>query len=194
MQGIKDYIIEVKDPFKDTIEVGSVQLFVDKKISRDRASNRFGTIVNIPVFGDNTVLKIGDEIIFDATILYQQIFKEGTQDSIHLVNKEKSWYKIPSELIILHRENNSKEWKGHQDNLMVSFIKEDPKTFSGILTGPATEKFVKGKAIIKYSNDYLEAQGVTNGQEVFINASCGIPFFFKDETVYWVRSKDILAV
>lgn len=194
MKGISHFIIEVKNPFKDTIEVGAVKLFVDKKISRDRASNRFGKIISLPVFGKETILKEGYEIIFDATILYQQIYKEGVQESIHLVNKEKSWYKIESDLIILYRENEISEWKGYKDNLMVSFIKEESKVFSGILTGPAKEKLVKGKAIVKYNNDFLEEQGVINGQEIFINPSCGIPFFFKNETVYWIRSKDVLAV
>jgi co-chaperonin GroES (HSP10) len=194
MKGISHFIIEVKNPFKDTIEVGAVKLFVDKKISRDRASNRFGKIISLPVFGKETILKEGYEIIFDATILYQQIYKEGVQESIHLVNKEKSWYKIESDLIILYRKNESAAWKGYKDNLMVSFIKEESKVFSGILTGPAKEKLVKGKAIVKYNNDFLEEQGVINGQEIFINPSCGIPFFFKKETVYWIRSKDVLAV
>lgn len=227
MKGISHFIIEVKNPFKDTIDVGAVKLFVDKKISRDRASNRFGKIISLPVFGDETILKEGYEIIFDATILYQQIYKEGVQESIHLVNKEKSWYKIESDLIILYREKKSASWKGYKDNLMVSFIKEDPldkviswkkkeddfydsekvKTYltdeAGqwpmaskplIITEPIKKTTVKGKAIVKYNNDFLEEQGVSNGQEIFINPSCGIPFFFKNETVYWIRSKDVLAV
>lgn len=194
MKGISHFIIEVKNPFKDTISVGAVELFVDKKISRDRASNRFGSIVSLPAFGGETILKKSFEIIFDATILYQQIYKEGVQESIHLVNKEKSWYKIESDMIILYRENENSEWKGCNDNLMVSFIKEEAKIVSGIITGPAKEKIVKGKAIVKYNNDFLAEQGVVNGQEIFINPSCGIPFFFKNETVYWIRSKDVLAV
>lgn len=194
MKGISHYIIEVKDPFKDTIELGSVELYVDKKMSRDRSANRFGRIINTPVFGEDDILKSGDEVIFDATILYRQLYKEGTQESIHLVNAEKSWYKIESNMIVLFRENENQEWKGYGDNLMVSFITEQLKQVSGLIASPLKETTVKGKAIVKYRNAFLEEQEVVNGQEIFINPSCGIPFFFKNETMYWVRSKDILAV
>jgi len=133
-------------------------------------------------------------VIFDATILYRQLYKEGTQESIHLVDKAKSWYKIEPDMIVLFRENSEAEWKGYKDNLMISFVAEKPKVTSGLILVAATETIIKGKAIVKYRNAFLEEEGVENGQEVFINPSCGIPFFFKNETLYWVRSKDILAV
>jgi co-chaperonin GroES (HSP10) len=194
MKGISHYILEVENAFKDTIEVGKVELYIDKKISRDRSANRFGKIINTPCFSEDTLLKKGCEVIFDATILYRQLYKEGTQESIHLVDKAKSWYKIEPNMIVLYRENSEAEWKGYKDNLMVSFITEKPKETSGLILVTPTETTVKGKAIVKYRNAFLEEEGVENGQEVFINPSCGIPFFFKNETLYWVRSKDILAV
>jgi co-chaperonin GroES (HSP10) len=194
MKGISHFILEVENAFKDTIEVGSLELYIDKKISRDRSSNRFGKIINTPFFDEDNILASGYEVIFDATILYRQLYKEGTQESIYLVNKEKSWYKIESNMIVLYRENSEAEWKGYKDNLMVSFITEKPKQTSGLILVQSKETTVKGKAIVKYRNAFLEEEGVQNGQEVFINPSCGIPFFFKNETLYWVRSKDILAV
>jgi len=192
MQGINHFILEVEKAFNDTIEVGDIELFVDKKILRDRAANRFGTIVNVPAEG-KTILKKGYQVIFDATILYRQIYKEGVQESIHLVGKEKSWYKIEPDMIVLYRENDAAEWKGYGDNLMVSFITEKPKKTSGLITGTDKEKTIKGKATVKYRNAFLEENDVENGQEIFINPTCGIPFFFKNETLYWIRTKDVLA-
>ena len=194
MKGINHFILEVDNAFKDTIEVGNMELYIDKKISRDRSSNRFGRIINTPFFDEDNILASGYEVIFDATILYRQLYKEGTQESIHLVDKEKSWYKIESDMIVLYRENSEAEWKGYKDNLMVSFITEKPKQTIGLILVQTKETDVKGKAIVKYRNAFLKQEGVENGKEVFINPSCGIPFFFKNETLYWVRSKDILAV
>lgn len=195
MKGIQHFIIEVKDPFKDTIEVGEVELYVDKDISRERSVNRFGKIISTPAFGDDVTIKDGYEVIFDATILYKQLYKAGTQESIHLVDAAKSWYKIEPDMIILFRENENQEWKGYKDNLMVSFITEKPKEVSfGLVLTPVKETVTKGKAIVKYGNAFLEQQEVENGEEVFINPSSGIPFFFKEETMYWIRSKDVLAV
>jgi co-chaperonin GroES (HSP10) len=195
MKGIQHFIIEVKDPFKDTIEVGEVKLYVDKDISRDRSANRFGKIISTPAFSKDETIQDGYEVIFDATILYKQLYKAGTQESIHLVDVAKSWYKIEPDMIILFRENENQEWKGYGDNLMVSFITEKSKEVSfGLVLTPVKETVTKGKAIVKYRNAFLEEQEVENGQEVFINPSSGIPFFFKEETMYWIRSKDVLAV
>lgn len=193
MQALKHFIIEVKDPFKDKIEVGKLELFIDKKISRDRSSNRFGKIVSCPILEESFGLKPGDEIIFDATILYRQVYKEGIQESIHLMDKEKSLYKVEPDMIILFRENEDKEWKGFKDNLMVEFIAEVPKVSSLLITIPKPE-VVKGKAKVKYRNEELENQEIENGQVIFINPNAGIPFFFKNETLYWIRTKDVLAV
>jgi co-chaperonin GroES (HSP10) len=195
MQGINHFILEVIEPFKETIQFGESEFFVNTKMSRDRSSNRLGTIVNIPAAGEETVLKKGFQVIFDATILYRQLYKEGTQESVHLVDAEKSWYKIEPEMIVLFRENENQEWQGYKDNLMVSFVTEKTKEVSfGLVLTPLKETLSKGKAIVKYRNAFLKEEGVKNGQEVFINPSCGVPFFFKEETLYWIRSKDVLAV
>lgn len=227
MQALKHFIIEVKDPFKDKIEVGKLELFVDKKISRDRSSNRFGKIISCPILEESFGLKPGDEIIFDATILYRQVYKEGIQESIHLMDKEKSLYKVEPDMIILFRENEKSEWKGFKDNLMVEFITEKPidtviswkntdnasydspkvspllSDEAGhyqkpndikIITSPIKEKIVRGKAIVKYRNEELENQKIENGQVIYMNPNAGIPFFFKNETLYWIRTKDVLAV
>lgn len=193
MQAVYHYILEVKDPYKDEIEVGEIKLFIDKDILRDRSVNRFGKIINVPIKEKDIVLPIGYEVIFDATILYQQRYKEGVQDSIFLVDQDKSWFKILPEMIVLFRENDKSEWKGFKDNLMVTFIKNKPVLKGDILIQPETE-YVQGKAIVKYGNDFLEEQEVKNNQEIFINPRAGIPFYFKNETLQWIRSKDVLAV
>jgi hypothetical protein len=194
MQAIHHFIIEVKDPFKDKIEIGKIELFVDKKISRDRSANRFGKIISCPIIADSCELKEGFEIIFDATVLYRQVYKEGVQESIHLMDKANSLYKIEPDMIVLFRENKESEWKGYKDNLMVEFLTEVPKLRRGGLIDMPEGKTVKGKAMVKYRNEELENQEIENGQVVFIRPDAGIPFFFKNETLYWIRTKDVLAV
>jgi len=193
MKGLRHFIIEVKDPFKDKIEIGNIELFVDKKISRERSANRFGKVVNCPILEESHGIKEGFEIIFDATILYRQIYKEGVQESIHLMDKEKSFYKIEPDMIVLFRENDKSEWQGFKDNLMVEFITETPKLSSSLIAIPKGET-VKGKAKVKYRNAELENEEIENGQIIFIKPDAGIPFFFKNETLYWIRTKDVLAV
>jgi hypothetical protein len=194
MQGLRHFIIEVKGPFKDKIEIGSLEIFVDKKISRERSANRFGKVISCPILEKSFGLKPGYEIIFDATILYRQIYKEGVQESIHLMDKEKSLYKIEPDLIVLFRENDKSEWKGFKDNLMVEFLIEVPKIRRHGFIDLPKGKTVEGKAKVKYRNEDLENEGIENGQVIFMKPSAGIPFFFKNETMYWIRTKDVLAV
>lgn len=195
MKGINHFIIKVEEAFKDKIAVGSTELFIDTKIHRDRSSNRFGTVVSSPVFGEYKELTEGTEVVIDATALYRQIYRDVEQESVHLVDKEKGYYKLEPEMIVLYKPSPESEWEGYGDNLMISLIEREAKTTtSGIVLEVLKETHEKGKAIVKYGNSFLKEQEVENGQEVFINLLHAVPFFFKKETLYWVRSKDILAV
>jgi hypothetical protein len=193
MEGLQHFIIEVKDPYRDLVEIGNMKLFVDKKMSRDRSVNRIGKIVSCPILQEHFGLEKGYEIIFDATILYKQIYKEGVQESIHLVDRDKNHFKIESDMIVLYRENEKAEWKGFKENLMVAFIYEVPKIETSLIT-VQNKKIVEGKAKVKYRNKALEEMGVENGTEIYIKPGSGIPFFFKDETLYWITTKHVLAV
>jgi len=49
MQAFNDLIISVKRDFNDTIKVGEVDLYLDKKMSSLRAANRIGKVVKLPL-------------------------------------------------------------------------------------------------------------------------------------------------
>jgi co-chaperonin GroES (HSP10) len=199
MVGITDFIIEIKDPYKDKIEVGDIELYIDGRLSRDRAANRFGKIISCPVSLKNDLLRPGFEIIFDATILYKQIYKEGTQESVFLVDKEKSWYKINPDLIILWRCSSENDWKGYRDNLMVEYSIKESETEqiggAGLILSPvAASKIDTSRAVIKFINEEAEAHGVKPGDTAYVRPGYGVPFYFKDQTFHWIRTKDLLAV
>lgn len=194
MRGINHFIVEVKDPFKDKIEVGNIELFIDKQILRERSANLIGKVVNNPAFNNSNHIPIGSEVLIDASTLYRQIYKGQEQESVHLVDAKKMHYKVEPEMIVMFRESSDAQWVGYQNNLMITFIKKKSEERSGILFSTPKEEFVKGKAVVKFRNEELKNNGIENGQEVFINPSCGISVYFENETMYWVRSKDILAV
>lgn len=194
MQGIKEFIVHVDKAFNDEVDFGKMKLFVDKRISRDRASNRYGTIVSSPIFSNEDSIPAGTEVVFDATILYEQIYKEGVQESIFLVDKENSYYRVEPSLIILYRANKNEEWKGYKNNLMVELIKEiQPEKTGSIFIPTTTSKTLKNKAKIIYTNEELLEMGVYPGDEVFIRPDYVIPFYFKEKTLQWIRTNDVLA-
>ena len=194
MTGIRDFIIEVKEPFKDTISYGDVEIYIEKNISRDRSSNRHGRVISCPFENDNMILSADDEIIFDATILYKQIYKEGIQNSVFLVDEEKSWYRIDPSLIVLYRKQTSDEWRGYKDNLMVEFDKPsslEKDNSTSIIVRNEKQK----KARIIYINDAAEQLGVEKNDSAFVrNEITGVPFFFNEKTLHWIRNKDLLAI
>ena len=122
MKGLHDYIIEIKEPFKDSFKTkGGLELYANKDFSAERLSNRIGTVKATPYLFEG-VIQEGYEVLIDPSILYEQIYRDVKQESIHLLDSEKMLFKIDPKLIVLYRENEQQEWKGFLNNLLVSPI------------------------------------------------------------------------
>lgn len=196
MKAIHDFIIHVDGAFKDSIESGEAKIYIDKRMSRDRAANRQGTIVNCPALKDDGVLKPGYEVIFDATILYRQIYRSVDQESVFLVDVKESNYRINPDLIVLYRENPTAEWKGYRDNLMVSkSVETQPETLGkGLIYNPAAgQRKPEKTAVVKFANAETTEWGLAAGDRIYLADNSGIPFYFPTGTLYWVRTKDVIA-
>ncbi len=188
MKGIREYIVEIKNPFKDSFMTESgIELYADKNFSADRLSNRVGKVVSVPFF-DGETLEEGDEVLIDPTILYEQIFRDVKQESVFLVDNKKMYYKIAPNLIVLYRKNKDDEWTGYRQNLLVEPIKKKQKEYKFIIAKQEEgyeEKIVK----IKYANDEID---VKEGEKVVINP-LGITFWLKGKEYWWVQTNDVIA-
>ena len=72
-----------------------------------RLANRIGIVKATPYLFEG-VIKEDYQVLIDPTILYEQIFRDVKQESIHLVDRDKMLFKISPNLIVLYRENEQK--------------------------------------------------------------------------------------
>ncbi len=196
MKGINDFIIQIKEPFKEKFKTESgIEFYGDKRWMPQQLSNRIGIVVNVP-FAFETEIKPGHEVLVDPTILYEQDYHltGGAQESIFLVDKAEMLFKIKPNLIVLHRENNSVPWKGHLNNGLfeqVESAKTEPVSSFLIIPENVQKEFEQGKARVAIVNDELKAEP---GQVVFVKEEHGIEFFLDGKSYWWYRNEDVLAV
>lgn len=201
MKATKDFIIHIPQPYSETIktEIG-VEIYADKRFSADRLSNRVGTVIAAPINGEFEIKK-GYQVLIDPTILYEQSYKAtcGRQESVFLVDKQKSWYKIDPSMIVLFQENESINWKGFQNNAIYELIKEpnpqDEPLENSFLYIPETllPKYKQDRAVLLYGNDEILKE-VAPGQEVVVKPEMAIEYWIDGKTYKWFRNEDVVAV
>jgi|GEM_PF-2952804 len=199
MKGLHDYIIEVKNKFNETFKTeGGAELYLDQRFSAEKLANRIAKVVSCPLLKESE-LQPGYEVLIDPTIFFQQKYeKHSMNDNGYLKDAEKGWYKIPSEMIVCYRETENDSWKGHAENLLVEFVKEEIKTpkmkSTLIITESKPKEFTKGIARVKHANKTLiEDEKIKEGDMIAIKHEVGIPFYLA-KTLYWIRNRDVLAV
>lgn len=196
MKGVNDFIIQIKDPFAEKFKTESgTELYADKRWMPQQLSNRIGVVISVP-FAFETEIQSGHEVLIDPTILFEQDYHltSGTQESIFLVDKEKSLYKIQPNLIVLHRENSNSKWNGHMNNGLFEKVKAGKvEEIKSILFIPdnAQKEFEEGIAKVFISNEDL---GAKSGQKVYVKEDHGIEFFLDGKSYWWYRNEDVLAI
>ena len=181
MIGLHNFIVELKTDFHDTFKTESgLELYANKDMSAERLSNRIAKVINTPAFHE-TEIEIGYQLMIDPSILYEQIYRETKQESIHLVDKEKGWYKLDPKEIVLFRKDDSEEWKGYLENSLVEPIPEEAEELKSTLIQllPKKKTFKKGRAKALYMNDGID---VSKGDKLIIADHGGIPF--------WIEGKE----
>ena len=194
MKGIHDYILEIKEPFKETFKTeGGLELYANKRFSADRLSNRIAKVMATPVFFEG-VIEVGYEVLIDATILYEQIYNKKVQESIHLLDSEKKLFKIDPKLIVLYRENSQAEWKGFLDSVLVEPIKKaaKPLTSSLIILPEEVVEFEQNKAKIVVCNSDVTNMGIEKNDIVAIKP-LGISFWLDGKEFWWLKNDDLLG-
>lgn len=198
MQGLHDFIIELKKPLNDTFttENGN-EFYAHKDFSVDRLSNRIAKVVSTPLFY-KTPIEAGYEVMIEPTILYKQIFQKQKQDYTAFVDKKKMHFRVTPNMIVLYRKSKDKPWQGHGENILVQPIEETelPVT-SDILIIPKTVKesrYKKDRVIMLYANKDIEDYGAKPGDEVIINPKGGIKFWLEGKEHWWLKNRHVWGV
>ena len=193
MQGINEFIIEIKQAYSETIKTKSgLEIYANKDFSFAELSNRIGRIISVPALAE-TEIKEGDEVFIDPSILYEQTYRGEKQESVFLVDREKGWYRIEPRIIVLFKKDG--EWRGNLNNLLIERIEipqEEIKP-SIIITETPKVKYEKNKAKVKYSNTYLEQQNIKNGDAIYYDDTMGISVWLNEVEYHWIRNEFVLG-
>lgn len=204
MQGITEFIVEIKEPVKESIKIGGTEIFVDGSYDQTKYSNRIGKVISTPI-GYETPIKVGDEVLIVHTVLMSQTYQGKQHDPVFLVDKSKGYYRLTNELIVMYRPCINSEWKCNWIHVMVSPIaaeKEDFKIGSFYLGMDSydtdvecnTMGFLKQEGHIKYLNKELKDAGVKVGDKVHFEEHGDYEFNLDGEVVYCMDNRDILTL
>lgn len=196
MKGLNEFILEFTRPLNDTFMTESgVELYGHKKFHVDRLANRVANVISPPQLKD-TVIKEGYQVMIEPSIFHKQIYRDREQEYTSIVDKEKNWFAVLPSMIVLYRENEKSEWKGHLGNIMVMPIPITEKTVqSDIIIMPKTQpKYKTDRAILLYSNENIKQWGANEGDELVIRPDSGLKFWIEGKEYWWVREVDVLGV
>jgi co-chaperonin GroES (HSP10) len=194
MKGTKNFIIQIDNPYNDTFKTESgVELYGNVDFTTERQSNRIAKVVGIPSLF-KTEIKVGFEVLIDASPLYRQIYQGTKQWYQNVVDVDKNLYHLEKDMIVCYRENAKSDWIGFgENNLAEPLFEQKNINTTLLLPKNATEKKYNGKVKIHYANSNLKKEGVKNGDTLYMNSIGGIKYWLDGKEFWWIRNKDVIA-
>lgn len=197
MKGYFEFIVHIPNKHNDTIDTNSgVKIYADKRFSSKRTANNVVEVVEVPV-KNKTCIKKGYLLFVDPTILLNQVYsKTGEQESIYLVDREKSLFRIPENLILMYQKNINEEWIGFDENLLCDYpTQEKPKEKvleSGIIIPiKSKQKKTTPRFSVVYNN---KESGIETGEKVVVKTDMVVDVWFNSKKYAWLRNKDVLGI
>jgi co-chaperonin GroES (HSP10) len=147
-------------------------------------------VVQLPFDYDGPV-GVGTTLLIDATVVLTMMYnKTGEHESIHMVDREKGFYRVDKSMIIAY-QLHEKDWVGFNEHVLIERIpyKHIQK---GPLKIPINQKFEKGKGVLVAGNNELE--GAIKGDAVYFNEMYCVEVWLNEKSYLWVRNRDVFAV
>lgn len=201
MQGITEYIIGFDHTHRETVKVGETEYGINPNFEQPKHINRIGKVISAPIHG-GPVIKKGWEVLVMHTLLLNEVYsKTGNQKSNFCVDRDKNYFRIKPNLIVMYRNDSNDNWKCHMDVVMVKpiKIKEEVKTWNGYELPDSVfneEKGYKGnetrKGTIAFGNDELAKNAIFEGDTVMFKIDREYEFEIEGETYYQMETCDLL--
>lgn len=194
MKSINDFIVYTDVVFNDTFKTANgVELFADKRFSQKRLAQLEVEIKELPLNYKGEDIK-GYKALVDATIYFQNDYNHGKGVN-NEIEGHKGFFKIQPSMIIAVRENESSEWVGFDDNLLVEQVmSENKETTSGlIILEIKKSEPVQGLAKVAVTNKKMIDDDVNVGDTIKYNDYFGVDVHIEGRLLKWIRVKDCLA-
>jgi len=193
MKGVHEFIIEIKQAFDNTIEYGSLKLHTDHRTKQQEQSNRKGVVISLPM-SQSTHIKQGAEVIIDPTVLFKQVYNGEMEDSRFLVDKEKGWYRVLPDMVLLYKNPRDKEFSGSKQNLFIKPIKDEVTKIGSIfIPKPENEQESLGE-VVHGNKEISEVEGINKGAVIFYKKDRKWEFDIEGEKLVFIRNVDVLGV
>jgi co-chaperonin GroES (HSP10) len=186
MTGIKEFIIEVGRAFNNTLQYGSLELYTDHRARQQEQSNRIGKVISKPLT-INSEIEVGAEVLIDPTVLFEQVYENKVQESRFIVDRDKGWYRVTPDMIILYRNRNEETFLGNKQNLLVEPINDEiTKVGSIYLAKPEEQQ--EHTAIVAVANKELIAQGINTGDTIYYNKKAKWEYEFQGKKYLYLQN------
>lgn len=191
MKSFNYAIIEVDEDYNNEVELSSgLNLVVNTTIESVAHINRIGRVKAAP---ESTVLQEGDEIVVHHNILRRKNGVEGIEVKSDFFVKDNIYF-VPLTEIFAYRRNG--EWIGLDPFVFVrpkELINDEAGQWSNSLDVVSFKKMVDNRGFIEINNKELSEWGVEKGDEVFFADDSEYSFEIEGETLYRMKTSDILG-
>lgn len=180
MKGLFDFIITPKGKrYNNTKQVGDTELVLNASIEDHLMINRTGIVKALPSVGE-TNIQVGDEVILHHNVFRRWYDAHGNERNSRSFIDEHT-YCVSHEQIFLYKHND--KWIAPDQYCFVKPIKSRDD-FSDDKEQPLV-------GILKYSNNTLDALGLTENSLVGFSPNSKFEFIIERERLYRVLTNSI---
>mgnify|MGYP003125502040 FL=1 len=167
--------------YNNTKKVGKVELITSTSQEDHKASNRFCTVVEVPLGYKGEIVK-GDTLVVHHNVFKYYYDMKGRERSGRSFFKENLFF-VDFDQFFLYKHKG--EWRSHSK---YCFIKPIPLEDSIILKGGNEEPLL---GTIRYGNVELEKLGVKVNDRVSFTPESEYEFYIDDEKLYRMFTNNI---
>jgi len=180
LKGLFDFIITPKGKrYNNTKQVGDTELVLNASIEDHLMINRTGIVKALPSVGE-TNIQVGDEVILHHNVFRRWYDAHGNEKNSRSFIDEHT-YCVSHDQIFLYKHND--KWIAPGQYCFVKPIKSRDD-FSDDKEQPLV-------GILKYSNNTLDALGLTEGSLVGFSPNSKFEFIIERERLYRVLTNSI---
>ena len=180
MKGLFDFIITPKGKrYNNTKQVGDTELILNASVEDHLMINRTGIVKALPSVGE-TNIQVGDEVILHHNVFRRWYDAHGNEKNSRSFIDEYT-YCVSSEQIFLYKHKD--KWIAPDDYCFVKPIKSYDD-----LSDDKEQPLI---GVLKYSNNALDALGLTENTLVGFSPYSKFEFVIERERLYRVLTNSI---
>tara|TARA_B110000467_G_scaffold127736_1_gene120959 strand:- start:221 stop:814 length:594 start_codon:yes stop_codon:yes gene_type:complete len=176
MKSLYDFIVSpLKDRYNNTKKIGGKTLIINTKIETFKNVSKEAVVIEVPA-AYKTKIKKGDKVFVHHNIFRRFYDIKGKEKNSRSYFKDNMYFCDPMQIYMYDN-------KSHLNYCFVSPVKNIDKL--------SNNKEQNQLGILKYTNNTLEALGITPGTLVTFTPDSEFEFIINGERLYCMKSNNI---